>query len=45
LAGGFVGLYEIYFTVPAGLAPGDYPIEVAQNGTALPQTFYLTVGN
>ena len=45
LAGGFVGLYEFYFTGPAGLAPGDYPIAVAQNGAALPRTFYLTVGN
>jgi len=45
LAGGFVGLYEFFITVPAGLAPGDYQINVAQGGTALPQTFYLTIGN
>jgi uncharacterized protein (TIGR03437 family) len=43
LAGGFVGLYEFYITVPAGLASGDYPITVTQNGVALPQTLYLTV--
>jgi uncharacterized protein (TIGR03437 family) len=43
LAGGFVGLYEFYITVPAGLASGDYPIHVTQNGVALPQTLYLTV--
>jgi len=43
LAGGFVGLYEFYITVPAGLAGGDYPINVTQNGVALPQTLYLTV--
>ena len=43
MAGGFVGLYEYYFTVPAGLANGDYQINVAQNGTAVPQTLYLTV--
>jgi uncharacterized protein (TIGR03437 family) len=43
LAGGFVGLYEFYITVPAGLASGDYPINVTQNGVALPQTLYLTV--
>jgi len=45
LAGSFVGLYEFYITVPAGLANGDYQIHVAQNGTALPQTMYLTVHN
>jgi uncharacterized protein (TIGR03437 family) len=45
LAGSFVGLYEFYFTVPAGLANGDYQINVTQNGTALPQTLYLTVHN
>lgn len=43
LAGGFVGLYEFFITVPAGLAGGDYPIQVTQNGTRLPQTLYLTV--
>jgi uncharacterized protein (TIGR03437 family) len=45
LAGSFVGLYEFYITVPSGLANGDYQIHVAQNGTALPQTMYLTVQN
>jgi uncharacterized protein (TIGR03437 family) len=45
MAGGFVGLYEFYFTVPAGLANRDYQINVAQNGTAVPQTLYLTVQN
>ncbi len=45
LAGSFVGLYEFYITVPAGLANGDYQIHVAQNGTPLPQTMYLTVHN
>jgi uncharacterized protein (TIGR03437 family) len=43
LAGGFVGLYEFYITVPSGLASGDYEIGVTQNGVALPQTLYLTV--
>ena len=28
LAGGFVGLYEFYITVPSGLANGDYQINV-----------------
>jgi uncharacterized protein (TIGR03437 family) len=45
LAGGFVGLYEFYITVPTGLANGDYQINVTQNGTAVPQTMYLTVHN
>ncbi len=45
LAGGFVGLYEFYITVPAGLASGDYPIEVTENGVRLPQTLFLTVGS
>jgi hypothetical protein len=40
-----VGLYEIYITVPAGLADGDYQIGVMQNGTSVPQTMYLTVHN
>ena len=45
LAGNFVGLYEFFITVPSGLADGDYPIKVTQNGNQLPQTFYLTVQN
>ena len=44
LAGGFVGLYEFYITVPSTLN-GDYQINVMQNGTAVPQTMYLTVHN
>jgi uncharacterized protein (TIGR03437 family) len=45
LAGGFVGLYEFYITVPPGLANGDYQINVTQNGTPVPQAMYLTVHN
>ena len=45
LAGNFVGLYEFYITVPFGIADGDYQINVTQNGTAAPQTMYLTVHN
>jgi uncharacterized protein (TIGR03437 family) len=45
LAGSFVGLYEFFITVPQGLANGDYQINVAQNGTTVPQTMYLTVHN
>ena len=44
LAGGFVGLYEFYFTVP-NVANGDYQINVTQNGTAIPQKMSLTVHN
>jgi uncharacterized protein (TIGR03437 family) len=45
LAGGFVGLYEFYVTVPTGLANGDYQINVTQNGTTVPQKMSLTVHN
>ena len=45
LAGNFVGLYEFYITVPSGLPAGDVQINVTQNGVALPQTMYLTIGN
>jgi uncharacterized protein (TIGR03437 family) len=45
LAGGFVGLYEFYITVPPLLTDGDYQINAVQNGTAVPQTLYLTVHN
>src|ERR1019366_3572372 len=44
LAGGFVGLYEFYFTVP-NVTNGDYQINVTQNGTAVPQNMSLTVHN
>jgi hypothetical protein len=43
LAGGFVGLYEFYVTVPQGLTSGDYQITVSQGGSPLAQTFYLTL--
>lgn len=45
LAGNFVGLYEFFFTVPAGLANGDYQMNVTLNGTNVPQTMFLTVHN
>jgi virginiamycin B lyase len=45
LAPNFVGLDEFYITVPAGLTNGDYQINVTQNGTALPQTMFLSVHN
>ncbi len=45
LAGGFVGLYEFYVTVPTSLTNGDYQINATQNGAPVPQTMYLTVHN
>jgi uncharacterized protein (TIGR03437 family) len=45
LAGNFVGLYEFYITIPSGLPGGDYQVIATQNGVALPQTMYLTLGN
>jgi uncharacterized protein (TIGR03437 family) len=45
LAGNFVGPYEFYITVPAGLANGDYQINVSQGGTKVPQTMYVSVHN
>jgi uncharacterized protein (TIGR03437 family) len=43
LAGGFVGLYEFYITVPSTLVDGDYQINLTQDGVAIPQVRYLTV--
>jgi uncharacterized protein (TIGR03437 family) len=45
LTPGSVGLYQFNFTVPPGLANGDYQINVTQNGVEVPQTMYLTVQN
>jgi uncharacterized protein (TIGR03437 family) len=45
LTPGSVGLYQFNFTVPSGLANGDYQINATQNGVAVPQTMYLTVQN
>ena len=45
LAGGFVGLYEFYITVPSILGNGDYQINVTQNGATVPQTLSLSVHN
>jgi uncharacterized protein (TIGR03437 family) len=45
LTPGAVGLYQFNLTVPSTLANQDYPINVTQGGTALPQTMSLTVHN
>jgi uncharacterized protein (TIGR03437 family) len=45
LSYGFIGLYQFNIFVPSSLANGDYQINVAQNGTKVPQTMYLTVHN
>jgi len=45
LTPGSVGLYQFNFTVPSGLANGDYQINATQNGVAVAQTMYLTVQN
>jgi uncharacterized protein (TIGR03437 family) len=45
LTPGSVGLYQFNFTVPSGLANGDYQVNVTQNGVVVPQTMYLTVQN
>jgi uncharacterized protein (TIGR03437 family) len=45
LTPGSVGLYQFNFTVPSGLANGDYQINVTQSGVAVPQTMFLTVQN
>jgi len=44
LSPGFVGLYQFNFVVPK-VAVGDQQINVTLGGQALPQTFFLTVGN
>jgi uncharacterized protein (TIGR03437 family) len=45
LTPGSVGLYQFDFTVPSGLANGDYQIHVTQNRVAVSQTMYLTAQN
>jgi uncharacterized protein (TIGR03437 family) len=45
LTPGSVGLYQFDFTVPSGLANGDYQIHVTQNRAAVSQTMYLTAQN
>jgi adhesin/invasin len=43
LAPNFAGLYQINFTVPAGLSPGNQPIVLTVNGVSTPVGAYLAV--
>jgi uncharacterized protein (TIGR03437 family) len=43
LAPGFVGLYQFNVQVP-NILPGDWPVVVAVNGTAVAQNLYITTG-
>jgi uncharacterized protein (TIGR03437 family) len=38
------GLYQVNFTVPAGLSPGNYSIQLVVNGIASPAGPFLPVG-
>ncbi len=42
LAGGFIGLYEIYLVVPQ-VPDGDYQVNISAGATPVPQIVYLTV--
>jgi uncharacterized protein (TIGR03437 family) len=40
----FAGLYQLSIAIPAGLAPGAYPIEVTVAGVSSPPDAFLQVG-
>jgi uncharacterized protein (TIGR03437 family) len=42
---GSAGLYQVNLTVPANLAPGNYPIVLTVNGISTPSGAFLTVGS
>ncbi|MBX9599524.1 MAG: IPT/TIG domain-containing protein [Bryobacteraceae bacterium] len=44
LAPNFIGLYQFNITIPAGLAPGVYPLAVTQGGQPVPQTVSIEIG-
>jgi uncharacterized protein (TIGR03437 family) len=44
LTPGFAGLYQVNFTVPAGLGPGNRLLVLTVNGVATPPGPYITVG-
>lgn len=44
LAPGFIGLYQFNITIPAGIAPGVYPLNVTQGGQPIPQTLSIEIG-
>jgi uncharacterized protein (TIGR03437 family) len=43
IAPGFLGLYQFNVVVPQGLATGDHPVIVEQDGARLPQSLFLPV--
>jgi uncharacterized protein (TIGR03437 family) len=43
LAPGFASLYQVAVTVPASLAPGDYPVVASIGGAQSPSTTLITV--
>jgi uncharacterized protein (TIGR03437 family) len=45
LSPGFAGLYQINFTVPAGLAAGNQPLVLKVNGVSTSPTAYIPIGN
>jgi uncharacterized protein (TIGR03437 family) len=42
---GYAGLYQIDFTAPSGLSPGNQPLVLTVNGAATSSTAYITVSN
>ena len=38
------GLYQVNVTIPAGIAPGNYPIVLHVNGVSTPPGAFLTIG-
>ena len=42
-APGTVGLYQFNVVVPAGVASGDQPLQLIQNGVTIPQTLFLSI--
>jgi uncharacterized protein (TIGR03437 family) len=45
LSPGFAGLYQVNFTVPSGLMPGNQALVLNVGGASTPSEAYITVGN
>ena len=45
LSPGFAGLYQVNFTVPSGLMPGNQALVLNVGGATTPSQAYITVGN